>query len=753
MAITNTLQNSTTSTVTPKKPTVNFPQQQPGQALPLTPTAIQQPQQPTGALAGAGQVFDPNLSQKVQQTAQQKALAGTPQQTAQLVSQQTQGLLQDPSMGRDPEAEKNLALDQLRRRQAESFEQFRQATGGVANTGVNLQDLVSAQLQQRQEMTDTGRQLDIDEQNRRQQEMINALAQGRETAQLEQGLQTGDIQNLLATGEGALGFAELASKQDILLSEQDFAATQKALDDQLKLAIQANDINAQKDILGQQLEFEKKQAELGREFTASQNELNRLLETNLANLDADTQKELVNLKALVDKDMLISQQDFASSEAELQRQFQEAMQNNDFAQANSMAQMLNEFDVLKQQSQQEWQTAENLANNAFQEQLQMNEQDFNKAMQYIQHDLDLAKSEDNFEKQQFLMDKQSDLELQMLTQNFQHDEKMAILNTELQQAIADQDVERQKQLLGFSHGLEMNKIEQEQGFQESMAYVQNQLQQALQNNDFENAKVLNELQYEHQMQMHMDEMAISQAKIDLEQQGLDMAQVESEYNKIQDLIAQEQLDPTDAVEFMALQFEDSLPEGFEFSQPDPFAIQKAMKEDYINQQYQYALSNNIDVTSPTDAEFNQDGDFIGLKGEYLGQFNDYINETLYGQTGTPLEADIIGLKNGDIPLDQIDQKHIDYLLKDISIPQLSPPQGDRPLKDWAHNTWSKGEKGRGADSRTTFTALEDAKFINIGGDIWKVDGQSVHDRIGDDWTNYKLVNAKTGEVLELTAQE
>jgi hypothetical protein len=200
----------------------------------------------------------------VQQAAQQKALAGTPQQTAQLVSEKTQQFLQDPSLGRDPEAQKQLRLDQLRRQQAEQFEQARQATGGIANLGINLQDLVSEQVRQRQELQDTGRQFDIDEENRRQQELISALAQGRDTAGLEQAIQTGDIQNLLATGQGALGFAELASKQDILLSQQDFEATQSALDQQFQLAVQNNDINAQKDILGQQLAFEQKQADLGR---------------------------------------------------------------------------------------------------------------------------------------------------------------------------------------------------------------------------------------------------------------------------------------------------------------------------------------------------------------------------------------------------------------------------------------------------------------------------------------------------------
>jgi hypothetical protein len=453
---------------------------------------------------------------------------------------------------------------------------------------------------------------------------------------------------------------------------------------------------------------------------------------------------MVNLKALVDKDLLVAQQDFQSAETELQRQFQEAMQSGDFAQQTAMAQMLNEFDQVKQQAQQDWQSSENLAQNAFTQQMQMDQNDFQKAMQYIDHELNLAAADDNFEKQQFLMDKQSDLELQMLTQNFNHDEKMAILNTELQQAVADQDVERQKQLLNFSHGLEVQKIEQAQGFEQSMAYLNNELNQALQNNDFANAKVLNELQYEHQMNMHLDDLAIKQATIDLEQQGIDMAQIESEYAKIQDLIAQGQLDPSDAVEFMALQFEDSLPEGFEFDEPDPFAVQKSMREDYINQQYQYALAQGLNPDAI--GTFDSDGNFTGLQDSMLEEFNNHLQETLYGQTGTPLQADIIGLKNGDIPTDQItgiNDERYQYLLNDVTVSDVGK------LED--HNTFS--ETGSGSDSRTVIPGIEDVKFFKHGEQLFEVVRTDIDDRAGDDDTVYTVRNLLTGQEAKITASE
>lgn len=784
--------NGPTNTVFPqKKPTVNFPVQQPGQPLPLVPTAVQEPtgfaaptqqqpsgsisqqpiqtlgapggpqpaatpppspvaapQQDTGALEGAGQVFDPNLSQKVVQGAQQQALGGVQTGTTGLVTQKTQELLQDPSLGRDPQAERKLATDQLRREQAQDFEALRQATGGVANTGINLQNLVSAQLQQRQERTDVGRQFDIDEQDRRQNELVNALVQGRETAGLEQAQQTAGIQDLISAAGGALGFAELASKKDVLLSQQEFETTQAALDKDFQLAVQNNDLQGQKDILSQQLAFENKQAQLGREFTASQNDLNRILETNLANLDINAQKEMVNLKAMVDKDILMQEQDFAASENELNRQLQEALQQGDQAQANAMAIMLNEFETVKLQKQQEWQSAENLAQNAFSQQMQMDQNEFSKATQYLQHELDLATSDNDLQKQQILMDKQAQLELQQMTQNFGFQEKLAVLDSELQQAFANQDVERQKELHSFTHGLNMQQIEQEQGFEESMAYLNNTLQQALNDGDFEQAKILNGMQYDHQMMMHLDNVSLDQAKIDLQQQGIDMAQVESEYNKIQDLIAQGQLAPENAQAYLETAFSESLPEGFKFEAADPLATQKALQEDYLNQQFQYALAQgDTNGDGVLDAAvFGEGGQFMGLTDSVQSGFDGYMQDTLFGQTGTPLQADIISYKNGDIPIDQIsgiNDPAYQYLLNDVSVPKM-----DRDA-----SRWDLGETGSGSDSRTTIPQLENQKFVNYNGVIYEVTSKDIDDRVGDDDTFYLLTNVANGKTAKIVASE
>ena len=138
--------------------------------------------------------------------------------------------------------------------------------------------------------------------------------------------------------------------------------------------------------------------------------------------------------------------------------------------------------------------------------------------------------------------------------------------------------------------------------------------------------------------------------------------------------------------------------------------------------------------------------FLGLGDDYMDGFNAHMQETLYGQTGTPLQADIIGLKAGDIPIDQIGGKDSDiyqYLLSDASVPVM----GTDP------RNWDIAETGEGGDSRTTIPQLEGKKFINYGGNIFEVTSQSIDDKAGDDDTKYVLTNVLTGEVANITASE
>lgn len=750
-------QPTTTQPISPlQKSNINFPFVQPNQPLPLTQAAIQQPiqpqpVQPTGALAGAGQVFDPSLSQQVVQTAQQRAITGAPPETLQQVSGRTQEFLADPTLGRDPEATKRATLDQLSRQQAQGFEAFRQATGGEAATGVNVQDLLATQLQQRQERTDVERQLDIDEQNRRQQELIAALGEGRATAGLEQAVQTGDIQNLIDAAGGALGFAELASQRDILLSEQDFSATQNQLNQQFELAVQSNDINAQKTILGQKLAFEAKQAELGREFTESQSTLNRTLQENLAILDADTQREIVTLKGQIDQDLLLSEQDFAGSEAEIDRQLQLALQAGDFAQAQQLQAIQNDFESLKQQQDQAWQTAENIAQNAFTEQMVMTEQDFNRATQVLQFDQEQALNLQDNELQQILLDKQSELELQMMTQSFGHEEKLAILNSELQDAIANNDVTRQKDLYSFSHGLEQQRIEQEQGFNESLAYLDQSFNLAIQENDFEQARVLTQMTFDQQMEMHLDNVALDEARIALEERGIDLAQIDSEYAKIQEQILLGKANPDDAIAFLEAAYADSLPEGFKLTKPAPNATQKAIEENFKNEMFQYAIrQGDADNDGLLDAAtYDEEGNFTGLQDIYEKSYMDHLNKTIYQQEGTPIQSAVVKLKDGTVSFNTItgvDDPIYQYLLTDSSVTSVRDTGGSALIAP-------KTEIGRGKSRRAAWPALENNKFINMDGTIWAVTGKSVDTRGGPDWTQYTIVNVLTGESVVKIAKD
>jgi len=654
-----------------KKPIVNFPTVQPNQPIPLLPNAVQQPvrQQPAvmpqiqqaGAATGAGQVFQPNLSKQVVETAQQKAIQGTPSQTASLVSQNAQNLLKDPSMGKDYDAQKKLSMDQLAKQQSSDLEKLRQSTGGTANLGFNIGNLASAQLQQRQEKTNLSQQMDIDAQQQKLSDGLAALTAGQQTVGMEQSLQSGDIDNLIKTSDGALSFAELASKEN----------------------------------------------------------------------------------------MFTSQQEWDTTESQLQKDFEMAMTQGDYAQANKLAALMNDFETAKLKNQQEWQSAENIAQNAFKKGMVMNEQEYDKAKQYLAFELEQAAADNDFEKHQYLMDKQQELDLQNMLQSFDFNSKMAVLDSELQTAINNNDFEHQAILNKFTHGLQMQQIEQEQGFEESMKYLDNELELALQTGDYENAKMLNQMKYDQEMSIHLDNMELANMKLDMEQQGLDMAMVESEYEKLQAEIAAGRVDPSASVDYLEQVFADSLPEGFEFTEPDPYAVQAALKDDYLNKMYQYGLTQGEDamvfetVTNPDGTTTEA---FAGLNDSYLGSFNDYVNDTTYAQTGTPDEAEIIALKAGDMPIDQMESKHFDYLLNDVTTPEI-----DLGI----YQDYATQEVGSGSSSRTIYPELENnvGGFTNIGGVLFNVQSKSILDEGGDDVTVYNIVDVVTGQTIEIAAVE
>lgn len=541
---------------TPAPPS-SVPQIQPQQVKPIS--APQQNSQ-------IQQVSDQSLIQ-----ANQQAQQGFQSPNAQLTSQQTQALLKDPNQGMDFDAYRRNQLSQIDSQQADALEAARQGLVGASGSSLAQNNLMGIALKGIENKANFTNQLDASIANQRSQNLLNALAAGRETTGMELGISEQNLNSLLA----ARGAAEPELNRQQTSSEN-------AMNRGLELALQSNEINAQKEALSQQLAMDKWKAESGYQFTAQQNALNRTLELTLQSNDLQGNKELAMLKQKLDSGLLTQEQEWKAAQAALDRAAEIALQQGDIAGQLQIQQLRAQIEAAAQESAQKWQTAERIATQAFTSQERLSTQDFQIAQMYLKQSIDQAAAEQDFERQKYLQSQEHQLQLKMQTNDMQYGEKMAYLNMQLQEAQANNDVGRQKEILTFQHGQEMERIRQEQGFEASMQFSQQQFQQAMQKGDFAHAETMLQLQQSFQAEEAMKDRAVEYAQIALQQQGLNFDQEMAQYNAIA------QINPEQAQQYLK-----SMLEGkFDLKITDALeSAKQALKADFELQKYQYALTH------------------------------------------------------------------------------------------------------------------------------------------------------------------
>ena len=801
-----------------RKKKTNYPYVQEGNVLPMSDVAVQPPQTPPvpQVAAPASQpprqpapqpetykppTFDaqqaaalaqqpipppappatPETSKQVLGEAQQKAVGGFTSEEFNRLNELTQQFMQDPSLGRDPELAKQKAMDEFNKQRAQGFEAYRQATGGEAGLGPREESLLAMQLQTSSERAAFERDIDLQEEDRKREQLMQALAVGTGNVQLQQEIYQGDINAMIASAGGALGFAELAQRENILLSEQEYDKWKTQYTGELQTSLQSNDINAVRQNLQTQLDFEKHQAGLGRVFTSEQNALNRALESSLAHLDIDAQREFINLKASIDEGMLLQEQDFAGTENQLNRLMEQAISSDNIQAQFALQESINQFNSLMQESDQRWKTAERTATNVFameerissqeyqskmqdldnrhqialqandirakeeieaersklQLTMQAQDQKFTDAQQYLQRQHETAIQSKDIDAQKNIAQMQVDLELTMQTKDMAHDEKMTYLDSELQEARDQGNFEREKQLLNHQTELNWQTMEKDYGYQEAQMNLQQEIDQALQDDNQEFAMQLEEIKWKHEMQMHQDNIVIQQARLALEEKGLNMAQVEQEYNMIMDQIDQGAANPGDGLKFLNKKIAEA--GGVPIEGADPNAWQKSIQEDFLMQQYQWALSQG----DPNDvSNFGPDGEFLGLKNEFQEQFNNHLNNTFYGTDDTPEGQKITEFKKGE-----------DDAVAYFSGKTKGDPTYQALLSDNTTKTWDGVTKtvGKGSSKRSVFVNMPQVGgFMQYNGTIFRLDGKKTINDFGTDFKEYKVTNILTGETVYIS---
>ena len=199
----------------PNNPAQPLPVQPPAQIQTVKP--VQAPQQPQTELQQA--------SDKSFMQANQLAQQGFQSPTAQVTSQKTQELLQNPNQGQNYQQYNQNRLEQFDRERADAMEAARQGLAGASGSSMaqtGLQELALKGIEGRADL-----QTDLDQTSAEQsyQNQLRALAEGRATTQMEQGISKQNIDALLQ--------ARQVSEPEL---ERQFQGQQSAIDRGLEIA-------------------------------------------------------------------------------------------------------------------------------------------------------------------------------------------------------------------------------------------------------------------------------------------------------------------------------------------------------------------------------------------------------------------------------------------------------------------------------------------------------------------------------------
>jgi hypothetical protein len=545
------------------------------------------------------------------ESAEQLAQKGFKSELQQPTQQLAKRILETPSV-----INKEAELGKFDLERSQALEEFRRSTGGIAGSSERNEELLKRFASGAFDRAQLGASLD----RQRREDEIAAFDVGQRAIQQDQAMFSDRISNLLKTAKTAAEFAEIASRERIQLNDQQFEAAQNELRREHEQAIQKNDIIASRENLQRELDFREKQAMLGREFTAEQSALDRTLKESLAYLDINGQKEIISLQDKLSTDRLLLDQDFTEVQAALDRAMEISLQENNIQAQRELQRSQNEFNNLMQINQQKWETAERNANQIWRSNERLSEQDHQKAIQYLDFKNQEALQTNDINAQNSIQEMKSKLALKMQTQEMDQQEKMMFLDAKLRESAASEDFARQKTLLQLQT-LEEMKILQQQGKQaESLALVESNLQKSLNEQNFDHTKILQEMKFNQETKLQLNELQLQEAELALKGKGINL-QIDAMYNEwIQQASQSGQVSPESVYNWLQSKLPDNIKGAIK--PPDEFAVQNAIKEDYLNMQLQYAMTHEGSAVY-------ENGVFVGLTDEALTNFNEWFNSNFY----------------------------------------------------------------------------------------------------------------------------
>jgi len=602
-----------------------------------------------------------------------QSAAMQPQNTA-LQSQtqaMTQKMMTDPNFGYNADKNKTSILSNYDAQRAQAAQAARQQAGDVGGSGEVQENLLKTVIAQNTDRSTLENTLDTQAYETQKKNWQDAITAGLTQQKADTDTQTQAINNLLNTraayeGERTqtqgqanaielqnLGFdqaTQTAATQfgyDLtkLKSAQDFSTMSQDVANKQALALQSNDAATAEKLAvlkGQidaaaQVQAQKNAVELqnlGYDQTVQQmaiqngydltkldktfgNEMTKLITS--VNLDTTSKSTLMQLQDKIDTKTLLTQNDFSATQAELDRQLKVAMQGTDAELQTNLTNLKGQIDASAQAAQNAFTDSQRIATQAWQTGETISEQDFAKATQYYDWAQKNAEQANDIAAQKYIEESRQKTELAMQLKDMSQEEKMTNLKAQLDEASANNDVTRQKTILAFTYANELDQMTKQYGFDTAKVTLQGNIEKALNEGEYKHAEAMQETMLQAQAEQAALDRGIENTKLTLQQQGIDLAAQESEWNTLKAGVDAGSIAPEALTEYLN---KFATEKGITIEAPDPAAVYKEAQKQYTAIQQQYGLAYPQYVADKTTGELTTEGKASFMKFYNANMFGD-----------------------------------------------------------------------------------------------------------------------------------
>jgi len=217
-----------------------------------------------------------------------------------------------------------------------------------------------------------------------------------------------------------------------------------------------------------------------------------------------------------------------------------------------------------------------------------------------------------------------------------HDAFMADLTSKLAIARDNNDTVNQEKILRTQADLTATRDLTLYGYDVAKTNLDASIATAAANNDTANEAILIQKSWDVEAEQRIEDNRRADLALAYQGRTVTLGENQFTFEQVETMVENGQMSPETAVGLFKQQNPDVV-----VTAPDPNATQQAIKDDYVNAQYQYALTAPGGLDSA--ANFDDQGNFTGLKPDALTAFNKWSNDTNYQGAGTSITGGTPGV--------------------------------------------------------------------------------------------------------------